>query len=55
MLSFKEKGITIVLVSHSMGDIQRFCERVILLDKGRVVKEGKPDEVIKVYEEILRQ
>lgn len=55
MLSFKEKGITIVLVSHSMGDIQRFCERVILLDKGRVVKEGKPDEVIKAYEEILRQ
>lgn len=55
MLSFKEKGITIVLVSHAMCDIQMFCDRVILLDKGKVVKEGRPDEVIKAYEEILKQ
>ncbi|MFA5793637.1 MAG: ABC transporter ATP-binding protein [Candidatus Brocadiia bacterium] len=55
MLSFKEKGTTIVLVSHSMSDIIRFSERVIFLDKGKIAKEGNPDEVIKSYDELMKQ
>lgn len=39
-----------VLVSHSMGDITRFCSRVIVLHKGQIVFEGKPDAAIAFYE-----
>lgn len=41
-----------VFVSHSMGDISRFCDRVIVLHKGRVHFEGPPDEAIAIYETI---
>jgi len=39
-----------ILVSHSMGDIKRFCTRAIVLSKGRVAFEGKPDDAITFYE-----
>ena len=40
---------TIVIVSHSMETIRQYCDRVMLLDKGKVVMIGKPDEVLKLY------
>lgn len=39
-----------VLVSHSMGDIARFCEHVIVLERGRIAFQGKPAEAIAFYE-----
>lgn len=39
-----------VLVSHSMGDIKRFCSRVIVLHQGRLVFEDKPEAAIAFYE-----
>lgn len=45
----KEKDKTIVFVSHSESSIKSFCERTILLNKGRLVKDGKPDEVFRIY------
>lgn len=39
-----------ILVSHSMGDIKRFCTRVIVLHKGRIAFEGVPDEAVAFYE-----
>jgi ABC-type polysaccharide/polyol phosphate transport system ATPase subunit len=41
-----------VLVSHSLGDIQQFCGRAIILHEGRVVFDGEPDEAISVYQEL---
>lgn len=40
---------TIVFVSHSEQLVKSFCDRVILLDHGKVVKDGNPHEVFKVY------
>lgn len=40
---------TIVIVSHSMETIRQYCDRVMLLDRGKVVMIGKPDEVLKHY------
>ena len=40
---------TIILVSHSMDTISRFANKVIWLDKGNIVAQGKPDEVIQRY------
>jgi ABC-2 type transport system ATP-binding protein len=43
------KGKTIIHVSHQMETIRKYCDRVLLLDKGKVVKIGTPDEVLEEY------
>jgi ABC-2 type transport system ATP-binding protein len=50
---FRRAGKTILLVSHSMDNIRKLCDRVILLHAGRLVEDGSPDRVIARYEEIL--
>ncbi len=45
----RERGRTILFVSHNMGAVAQLCNRCVLLDGGRVVKEGTPDEVISYY------
>jgi lipopolysaccharide transport system ATP-binding protein len=42
-------GRTVLFVSHNMSAIKRLCSRAILLQKGRLVKEGPADEVINAY------
>ncbi|MGB4431358.1 MAG: energy-coupling factor transporter ATPase [Limnochordia bacterium] len=43
----KERGITVILVSHSMEDVARLVDRLIVMDKGRVVLDGTPVEVFR--------
>jgi ABC-type polysaccharide/polyol phosphate transport system ATPase subunit len=47
--SFREMGKTIVLVTHSMSQIEDYCDRAILLEKGKLTLDGTPDEAIKAY------
>ncbi|MGH2570148.1 MAG: ABC transporter ATP-binding protein [bacterium] len=49
MRSFRERKKTIVLVSHDLGTVEKFCDRVLLLDHGRIVAQGAPPEVIAAY------
>ncbi len=53
MRRFREQGTSIMLVSHSPGDVKALCDRVILLDKGRVLRDGAPDEVIDYYNALI--
>ena len=46
---FKKEGKTIVFVSHDMQSILRFCDKVILLQNGEEVVEGKPQKIVDVY------
>jgi ABC-2 type transport system ATP-binding protein len=41
----RERGVTVVLVTHFMEEAERLCDRVVLVDAGRVVAEGTPAEV----------
>ncbi len=41
----REAGKTIILVTHDMGAVQRFCDRAMLVEDGVVVAEGEPDEI----------
>ncbi|MBI5849113.1 MAG: ABC transporter ATP-binding protein [Nitrospirae bacterium] len=50
ILSFKERGKTIVFCSHEMYHIARVCDRVLWLKNGRIHMEDKPFEVIQAYE-----
>ncbi len=47
--SLKQQGITIVLVSHDVANIERFSDRVALLDQGRIVTVGEPRAVVNEY------
>lgn len=38
-------GVTILLVSHAMDEVERLCERVVVLDRGRIVADGAPAEI----------
>ncbi|BCQ24035.1 ABC transporter ATP-binding protein [Caballeronia sp. NK8] len=48
MSKFRETG-TILFVSHDTSTIKRFCSRVIWIDHGKVVREGRPDEIAEAY------
>lgn len=50
----RQEKNTIVLVSHSMDDIARFADNVVIMNRGRVLMEGTPREVF-VREDFIRQ
>ena len=41
--------MSVIFVSHSMNSVRLFCDRVIMLEKGKLVYDGEPDEVIEYY------
>ena len=49
-----ERGLTVVLVSHDLNLVSQYCDRILLLDRGQIVRLGGPDEVIepKVLESV---
>ncbi len=50
---FKKMGKTILLVSHDLGSVAKYCDRVILLNKGEKLAEGKPKEIVDLYKKLL--
>jgi lipopolysaccharide transport system ATP-binding protein len=52
---FKEQGTALLFVTHGMGDVRSLCDRVILLDKGTVLKDGLPDEVVDYYNALIAE
>ncbi len=49
MAEFKSRGATIILVTHSLGDAEKLCDRAILLHHGQVASLGKPKDVYEHY------
>ncbi len=50
---FKKMGKTIVFVSHDLSSISKYCDRVYLLNKGNILGEGSPKEMIDTYKRVL--
>ena len=48
----KETGMTVVLVSHSMEDVARYVERIIVMNRGEKMLDGTPREVFRHYREL---
>jgi lipopolysaccharide transport system ATP-binding protein len=44
-----QQGRTVLLVSHNMSAITRMCERAILLDQGKIIKDGLANQVVNTY------
>ncbi|MCC8052109.1 MAG: ABC transporter ATP-binding protein [Clostridiales bacterium] len=50
---FKKAGKTILFVSHDLGSVSKYCDRVVLLDHGDVAGTGSPKEMIDLYKQLL--
>lgn len=48
----EEMGITVILVSHSMEDVAKYVERIIVMNKGSVLYDDTPKEVFRHYKEL---
>ncbi|MCI5920139.1 MAG: energy-coupling factor transporter ATPase [Roseburia sp.] len=48
----KEKGITVILVSHSMEDVAKYVDRIIVMNQGQMMFDDCPKEVFKHYKEL---
>ena len=48
----RERGMTIILVSHSMEDVARYTDRLIVMNHGQKVYDGTPKEVFRHYREL---
>jgi len=46
---YKSEGMTFILVTHSVGDVVKHCDRAIYISRGRVVRDGSPREVTNLY------
>ena len=49
MLEFRDAGRTLVLVTHDLGAVHQFCDRAIWLQRGAIVRDGDPREVVRAY------
>jgi len=48
----RESGATVILVTHDMASVRRFCDRAMLIEKGRIVMIGDPEDVGQHYLEL---
>ena len=53
MEEIRKNGTTILMVTHDMGSIIKYCDRVVLLNKGEFVAEGAPGRMVDMYKKIL--
>ena len=51
--SYREQGTTLMIVSHDKTAIQSICDRAILLNEGRLEKQGEPEEIFDYYNALL--
>jgi ABC-2 type transport system ATP-binding protein len=47
----REKGITMIYTSHNMRDVEEVCDRVLFLNKGVIIAEGTPQQVIDHFQQ----
>jgi lipooligosaccharide transport system ATP-binding protein len=49
LFRLKEQGVTLVITTHYMDEAEQLCDRLVVMDKGRIMAEGSPAELIKQY------
>ncbi len=42
----KQRGVTLVITTHYMDEAERLCDRLVIMDEGRIVADGRPSELI---------
>jgi lipooligosaccharide transport system ATP-binding protein len=49
LFRLKEKGVTLLITTHHMDEAEQLCDRLMVMDKGEIMAEGSPTELIKRY------
>jgi lipooligosaccharide transport system ATP-binding protein len=49
LFRLKQRGVTLVLTTHYMDEAEQLCDRLVVMDNGRIVAEGSPRELIERY------
>jgi len=49
LFRLKELGVTLVITTHYMDEAEQLCDRLMVMDKGKIMAEGSPAELIKKY------
>ena len=49
LFRLKEQGVTLVITTHYMDEAEQLCDRLIVMDKGKIMAEGSPAQLIKDY------
>jgi len=49
LLTLKKRGLTMVLTTHYMDEAENLCDRLVILDHGRIIAEGRPRDLISRY------
>jgi len=52
---FQQQGTTLLIVSHDRDSIQALCDRAILLERGGIIKDGAPEEVMDFYNALIAE
>ncbi|MET3839620.1 ABC transporter ATP-binding protein [Bradyrhizobium sp. OAE829] len=55
MRKLAASGATLLIVSHGLGQIREFCDRVIWMERGEIVADGAPGDVIEAYENAIQK
>lgn len=53
MEEIRKNGTTILMVTHDMGAIIKYCDRVVVLNKGNFMAQGQPGKMVDLYKKIL--
>lgn len=53
VLSMFDKGVTVLFVSHSLQQVQRLCNKAMILEKGNLIAYGDIDEISEQYEKMI--
>ena len=49
LFRLKQQGVTLILTTHYMDEAEQLCDRLVVMDKGRIVAEGSPGELIAAH------
>ncbi len=49
LFRLKEEGVTLIVTTHFMDEAEQLCDRLVVVDKGRIVAEGSPQALIRQY------
>lgn len=49
LFRLKEQGVTLIVTTHFMDEAEQLCDRLIVVDHGRIIAEGSPSDLVRAY------
>ena len=46
LLALNERGVAVIMIEHIMRAVMKFSERIVVLDAGKMIADGSPDEIV---------